>query len=194
MTLAAILKMEKIDIFWLLAFILLFMALNVLVHIIVNSLKDKPLGSQSIYDVALQDTFFVMKCYGSFICLMQGFANITKFRATLVENDIALTLACSIYSFGYTAIGISTGCLCFIRIFCLINLSFVEESIGEYSIRMISTIITVGISCIVVFILFINEETNSGAFASLLTLKPTPSGKTSLYPYPNILVWELCGW
>ena len=186
--------MENIDFFWLLAFVLLFLALNVLVHIIVNSLKEKPLGSQSIYDVALQDTFFVMKCYGSFICLMQGFANITKFRATLVENDIALTLACSIYSFGYTAIGISTGCLCFIRIFCLINLSFVEESIGEYSIRMISTIITVGISCIVVFILFINEETNSGAFASLLTLKPTPSGKTSLYPYPNILVWELCGW
>ena len=169
--------METIDLFWLLAFVLLFLASNLILHLIVTSLKEKPLGCQSIYDVALQDTFFIMKYYGSFICLMQSFTSIPQFRSFFSGNDIVLTLACSIYSFGYTSLCISTGCLCLIRICCLINLSFVEEAVGEYLVRLISAIISVGTAFVVVFTLFINEQINSGSFASLLTLTPIPPVK-----------------
>ncbi len=49
--------MENSDLIWLLAFLILLIIINIIHHLIDKSLREKPLGSQSIYDSAIQDTF-----------------------------------------------------------------------------------------------------------------------------------------
>ncbi len=49
--------MENIDLIWLLTFLALLIIVNVTHHLIDKSLSEKPLGSQSIYDSVIQDTF-----------------------------------------------------------------------------------------------------------------------------------------
>jgi hypothetical protein len=39
--------------------------------------------------------------------------------------------ACSLYNFGFATGCASVGCICIIRIVCLVNISFMEEIIGE---------------------------------------------------------------
>ena len=157
------------DLFWLLAFILIFLVLNLIQFLIANSLKDKPLGSQSIFDVAQQNTFFVMQCYGSFNCLMHSFASTRKIQSILLENNSLLTLACSLNTFGFTSLSIN--------VVCLFNLTFIEETVGELKVQLISAFVTICSASSVTFLLFINEETNSGSLVAMLTSKPSSSGK-----------------
>ncbi len=165
------------DLFWLLAFIFIFLVLNLIQFLVANSLKDKPLGSQSIFDVAQQNTFFVMQCYGSFVCLMHSLASTSKIRSILLENHSLLTLACSLNTFGFTSLSISAVCLCTTRVLCLINLSFIEETVGELRVQLISAFVTICSASSVTFVLFINEETNSGSLVAMLTSKPNSPGK-----------------
>jgi hypothetical protein len=169
--------MDSMDLFWLSAFILIFLVLNLIQFLIANSLKDKPLGSQSIFDVAQQNTFFVMQCYGSFNCLMHSFASTRKIQSILLENNSLLTLACSLNTFGFTSLSINVVCLCTTRIVCLFNLTFIEETVGELKVQLISAFVTICSAFSVTFLLFINEETNSGSLVAMLTSKPSSSGK-----------------
>ena len=60
--------MDLSDISWLVAFSVLLMVINFLYIIMVKSLKDKPLGVQTIYDQTLQDSFFIGTVFASWIC------------------------------------------------------------------------------------------------------------------------------
>ena len=60
--------MELTDIVWVFAFSVLILNIHFLYYIMVASLKDKPPGAQTIYDLALQDTFLMANIYASFIC------------------------------------------------------------------------------------------------------------------------------
>ena len=60
--------MDLSDISWLVAFSVLLMVINFLYIIMVKSLKEKPLGVQTIYDQTLQDSFFIGTVFASWIC------------------------------------------------------------------------------------------------------------------------------
>ena len=80
--------MESEDLFWFFAFFFLFFLMHLTHYFIYNSLKDKPLGSRSIYDSAVLDYFVVTKSYGSYVCLMYMAARISTFQNILIENVI----------------------------------------------------------------------------------------------------------
>ncbi len=61
--------MELKDLAWLVVFLVLISLINLLYFLIVKSLREKPLGVQTIYDRALQDTFFIGNLYSSWVCL-----------------------------------------------------------------------------------------------------------------------------
>ena len=59
--------MEDRDFYWLVAFSLLLPIINLIYWFIVASLRDKPLGSQTIYDQALQGSVLAIS-YSSGHC------------------------------------------------------------------------------------------------------------------------------
>ena len=72
--------MELKDLCWLVAFLMLLSLINLLYFLMVKSLREKPLGVQTIFDQALQDTFFIGNFFSSWMCL----ANIsTRFEQSL---------------------------------------------------------------------------------------------------------------
>ena len=60
--------MEVSDVIWTLAFSVLILVIHFIYYVMVESLKDKPPGVQTIYDQALQDTFLIANIYASCIC------------------------------------------------------------------------------------------------------------------------------
>ena len=169
--------MEKEDVFWFAAFLFLFFVMHLTHIVIVNSLKLKPLGSQSIFDSAVLDYFVVIRSYGTYVCLMYMVARISAFRCILKENVTLLTIACAVYSGFFTSIVIKGGNLCIIRIICLYKMTFLDETIGETKVRIISSVLTFASGLAAASLLVFYDETNAGTFKNLLIDQPTPSGK-----------------
>ena len=168
--------MEIVDIMWISSFITLLISLHLSNKFVVKSLKSKPLGKQTIFDIAIIDTFCAMKFYGTVACFMCISARFDWIRNVFIKNKILLTIVCSTYSFGFTCLCISASCLFIIRIFCILNLTFLEETVGENKVRLISNFFVVLTGMVVTFVFNVTEEVNSGSPVVLMTLKIASTG------------------
>jgi hypothetical protein len=169
--------MNLIDFIWIFSFFLIFLSLHVTNHLIVSSISAKPLGKQSLFDLSIKDTFFTTKIYGSLACLVCIFARFDSFRLLLSKNLILTTVLCSIYSFSFTCMCVNAGCLCIVRILCIVKINYIEEKIGEFKIRLISSTFTLIAGVTVTCLFVICGEVNTGTPVALLTLHVIPSGK-----------------
>ncbi len=169
--------MELEDFAWIAAFLLLFFCLNSINYLIVSSIKEKPLGQQSVFDIAIKDTFLTSKLFGSYACLICVFARFERFRQLLTEIPILATFLSFAYSFAFICLCVNAGCLCIIRILCIVKLSFVEETVGEFRVRLISITSTLILGITVPTIYVICDEVNTGYSIALLTMHIVPPGK-----------------
>ncbi len=169
--------MELNDFIWLVAFSFLFFALNLIQYLMVNSLKDKPLGSQSIYDSAMRDQIFGTKVYGSYVCLMYMAARFEEVRYLFVTNKTVLTAACTLYYFGFSTMCVKTAGLCIVRVLCIFKMTYLEESVGEFKLRLVTSAFSLTVGFVASLILVLREEINSGSFKTLLTAQASKSGK-----------------
>ena len=71
---------------------------------------------------------------------------------------------------------IKGGNLCIIRIICLYNMTFLDETMGEIKVRVISSVLTICSGFAAAGLLLYYNETNAGTFKNLLIDQPTPSG------------------
>ena len=140
-------------------------------------LADDIMGNQSIFDLSIKDTFLTTKCYGSFACLVCIFARFASFRQLLSKSPILTTILCSIYSFAFTCICVNAGCLCIVRILCIIKMNYIEETIGEFKIRLISSTFTLTMGVTVTTIFVLGGDINTGTPVALLTMHVIPTGK-----------------
>ena len=108
-------KMDVENILWISLFLCQLMASNTVHYLIGKSIQEKPLGFQSIYDSALQDTFLVMRYFGSYLAILLVLSRFEFVQHLFQENVFLLTLATFGYSFGFTCQCISAGCVCNIR-------------------------------------------------------------------------------
>ena len=104
--------MEAINVFWIFVFISLLTLIHLIHHLIVKSLKEKPLGNQSIFDSAIMDTFFVMKCYGTMVCSMSSLGSFESFRKFLIDSPSLLSIGCVAYAFGLISLCVNAGHKC----------------------------------------------------------------------------------
>ena len=116
---------------WALAFCFLLTSLNFITSLIAQSLKDKPLGSQSIFDSSIRDTLIVMRCYGSLASTMCIFGRFDWCQNFFLNNKVFLIFGSVMFSFGLIALCVNAGkteklrsfspsfCLCFFVSFCL---------------------------------------------------------------------------
>ena len=169
--------MEVEDSCWIFAFVLLFVSLNVINYLIVSSINGKPFGQQSVFDISIKDTLLATKLYGSFACLVCIFVRFASFRQLLSENPILTTILSFFYSFAFICLCVNVGCLCIIRILCIVKLSFVEETVGEFRIRLISSTFTLVLAITVPTFYAICGDIYTGYSIALLTMQILPPGK-----------------
>jgi hypothetical protein len=169
--------MEVFDILWVIVFTLLLIVLHFLNYLIVSSLRGKALGSQSIVDLAVEDTFFVVKCYGTMACLFCILGRFDFFPILLTNSRILLIICCSTYVFGLICLCVNAGCICIIRTLCIKNMTLISETIGECRVRMISATVTFICGVFASLTCIIGKDIESGSQITLLTSKLKPSGK-----------------
>ena len=169
--------MESDDVMWTVSFTTLIFSLHLVNNLTVKSLKAKPTGKQTIFDFdSLIDTFFAIKLYGTLACLICISARFEVIRNIFIQNSLCLTILCSIHTLSFTCMCVSSGCLCIIRTLCILNLTFMEETVGETKVRHISNVLVISTGIIFVVIFNVTGDVNSGSSAVLVTLKMVSSG------------------
>ena len=93
------------------------------------------------------------------------------------------------YSFGFTCQCVNAGCVCVIRILCLAKMSFMDETIGEFRVRMVSLAISVTTGFAVSITFFLAGESNAGSLFTIMTGQARPSGRL-LFHFPVSIVWK----
>ena len=180
--------MESSNVIWQLSFFMLLVVIYLVNYLVVKSLKEKPLGSQSLFDSSIQDTFFVMKCYGSMSCTWCFLGRISYIQNLMNSYHVFLTLACVIYSFGLICLCVNAACLCIIRTLCIFKMTFLAETVGECRVRSISGAVTFSRGLMAAFIFVVFDDVVSGSPITLLTNELNPTGKLCHFIL-NILVY-----
>ncbi len=93
--------MDNLDIIWLTAFVAVLIVLYFLHFLVTKSLKEKPLGSQTIFDSVVLDNFVLVRMYGTWVCLIDIASRFETVRDLFVANDIPLVIVCSVTNFGF---------------------------------------------------------------------------------------------
>ena len=169
---------------WQISFFVLLIVIYLVNYLVVKSLKEKPPGSQSLFDTAIQDAFFVMKCYGTISCTWCFLGRISYFQNLLNHSQILLTIACVISTFGLICMCVSAACSCIIRILCIFKMIFLTETVGEPMVRLISGAVTFFLGFSATFIIVIFDDVLSGPPLTFLTNELNPSGKNINYLLP----------
>ena len=99
---------------------------------------------------------------------------IVKNFATL--NVTFVTVVASLYSFAYMAICVHGSCVCVVRIGCIVGLNFVEERIGEKSVRVIAGVTAATCATVTTAAQVFSGEINTGTVFCLLTGKMVEAG------------------
>ena len=189
--------MEFADIFWLGIYVSLLFIINSVLYCMNCYIRDKPL--RSLQDSVFKDTVIITQICGSIFCSVAILSRFDFVRNFLKDNPLVLTCFCTIYIFAFISIGVSHSCVCVSRILCIVNLTFMEDSLGENLARAFtvgSTMIVSGSACIV---FAFHDDINTGTAFSLLTNTSVPTGKlafhlVSLITGPNDLSLFMTGY
>jgi hypothetical protein len=169
--------MEAGDLLWVISFSCLLILLHFVNFLIVSSLKGKALGSQSTLDLASIDTFFVLKCYGTIVCVMCMLGRFAYFQMLLTNIQVLLTLCCSLYIFILICMCVNAGCICIIRTLCVQNMALISETIEDCRVRWISASISFFCGFFASLICSLGQDVESGSQLALLTNKVKHSGE-----------------
>jgi hypothetical protein len=153
-------------------------ALTVCVKIITSYLANKQPGSQTIYDIAICDLFYVHFISGSVQCFVPMVSLIGDMSQNFSADSILSFLICAFYDF---VIGCNISNLCCticIRMLCLTNLELVEGQLGEKLVRKVVWSVTGFCGCIFVVTGVVTGDVVTGLPMSLLINKDIPLGKS----------------
>jgi hypothetical protein len=174
--------MEPIDKFFLVAFSILLISLNLLSYLIRRYIRNKSPGSQSILEVVKSDGYLLVHITGSVFSLT---AIISRFQTVVnfsTENQLFVTTACSLYLMSFVSLSVYGGCLSLIRICCIAKLHLIEETIGEIRVRTILASVSFTLALVSCISMILTNEINSGTAYTFLTKKATEPGIMTSQP------------
>jgi hypothetical protein len=97
------------------------------------------------------------------------------------EKSPGTLLACSVYEFAFSTVCINIALTCLVRILCLINLTFVEESVGENRLRTFLAAATLVGGMGVVTTEIMSGDILAGLSFNLLTGNQTVAGNSLIF-------------
>ncbi len=129
--------MNLINFVWLLAFSFLLVCISILYLIMRNYLSNIPSGSQSLYHNLARNTLSFHQITGTIYCIT-AISSRFDFVSDFLSLNMVVNVSVSIlYEFSYITSSISLGCLAIIRLLCLVNISLMEETVGEFACCLI---------------------------------------------------------
>jgi len=148
-------------------------------HFMMHCIKDKPLGSKTLFDTAFKDTLWFTCFCGSVFCLIDILSRFEFIRNLCSQNPSLLTFTSLMYVFAFVSVCIHNGSICIIKIACIISLTFMEETVGETLVRVVTISFTLLVSISACLLLTYLEDINSGTAMTLLTHQVIPTGNFS---------------
>ena len=109
-------------------------------------------------------------------CLVAIVSKLNEFGHFLADDSLGVKLVCCLYELAHWSVLLNIGLTCLVRIVCLVNVGFVEESVGENWLRgfvMAATVLG-GIGAISADV--ISGDVVSGVPFNLLTRGQTVAG------------------
>jgi len=174
--------MQEFDVLWVIIFFSSLTITNFTLHNAKCYIRDKPPGMKSLHDIVFKDMICVVQFAASTICMTSILSRFEIVREVLSENPFLLTVFCSIYICGFTSVCISNSCICIIRILCIIDLTFVEEHLGEPMTRACALLIPFLACTSACIICSIHNDINSGTAMTLFTGRSVATGiKTTIF-------------
>ncbi len=102
-------KMTATNIYWITGFLVLLLTLHFLYPLIFKYIDDKPMGHQSIFDLALKDHFKISRFNGTIYCLVAISSRIDPMATLMTDSEFLAILVSSLYDFAFAFGCISTG-------------------------------------------------------------------------------------
>ena len=111
------------------------------------------------------------------VAITSRFQLVTHFSA---DQPWFVTLICSFYCLAFVSICVHCGCLCLLRIACLKNLNFIEESVGEARVRGIMIGLSIFLAFTACTVQVISGDISSGTAYVFLTRSQVKIGNAIL--------------
>ena len=183
--------MDPIDIFWVILFTMTLFGIILVHYFMMECLKDKPLGSKTLHDAALNDLLWFTSTGGAIFCLIDIFSRFETVRHGCLEYPALLYFPCVMYFYAFVSICMHNGCTCIIKFLCIVNLTFMEESVGETLARIlvIGNIVIFDASACALF--WFQDDLRTGTAMTLLTNTSVPTGNSRLIPLNKTLCVDI---
>ena len=172
--------MEKLDIVWLAAFAISILLLNFLCNIIKSYITSHPPGSQSSFVCIIQDFFIALQIHGNVHCLLGILSRYQAVNETVKNDQCLTTVLCTTVELVNTATMLHFGNSCVLRIVCLKFFSFLEEVVGEKTIRILVACFSFAGSIANCIALVLTGDILNGTMYNMLTKQTTKAGNSVL--------------
>ena len=120
---------------WIFGFSILLLALHLVYPVIFRYIDEKPMGRQSLFDLVLKDHFMISRYNGTIYCLVAIASRLEWFESATDIRDVTALALSAIYDFSFIFGCVNLSLVCLFRTACLVNVSRVEETFGERSLR-----------------------------------------------------------
>ena len=176
--------MDAVNSAWMITFSVLFLVINSVYNLMESYIRDKPLGSKSLHDAVFKDMLVVTQICGSTLCSVAVLSRIEPFCQVLKDYPIVLTSFCALYISAFMSACLIVGCLGIVKVFCIVNMTFMEESVGETRTRVLVIGAIVGFDAVACILFMIQDDIRSGTPMTLLTNTSVPTGNSNS-SFPN---------
>ena len=139
--------MNLINFVWVLAFSFNLVCINILYPTMRHYLSNLSSGSMSVYHTLARKTLISHQMTGTIYCI-SAITSRFDFAADFLSSNVFIIVCVCI---AFITTNISLGCLAIICLLCLVNISFIEESLGE----LLTSLIHLSISIISGNVLYI---------------------------------------
>ncbi len=137
--------MNLINFAWILVFLFNLVCINILYPTMRHYISNLSSGSVSVYHIIARKTLISHQMTGTIFCISAITSRFDFASDYLSSNFVVIVSVCTVYEFAFITANISLGCLAIIRLLCLVNISWIEESIGE----LLTSLIHLAISIII---------------------------------------------
>ena len=118
--------------------------------------------------------------YNDFCKFVNSIDNVQQVKELVIANEAIAFIVCSIFEFSSSSASFNIGCVCFVRILCMINITFVEETLGENLVRLTLAISTFLVGFVMSGLEIFTGDMTTGVPFNLLTGNQTSTGDFSL--------------
>ncbi len=138
-------------------------------------------GHQSLYDTVLRD-YLLLAIFSSNIFSLA--LVISTFQLLLADKPIIANCLMIIHNAAFVSMNFHGGCLTIVRMVCMINMRFMEDTLGEKLVKNLSLGISFAAAITSSCVQILNNDMNTGQIYFLITKQTVAAGKI-LFPCCN---------